>query len=531
MELEKTIEETYNRVVSERCEASKKIEESFKEAHEKLKEKTAKKIKELERAANKSGRTMSMEEHDRVLKKMKAKEAEILEGAEKEKEALRAEENKALETLKAVCSKCEEELQASIHALENAREWVGSKADEISRAVMADLEVEWDEDERKLAFTRYIFNGEPALWGVSFPSVFIGGADVSWECDLSRMLDADRKKVGYAVEVRRRSEDDDEMCWRAVYAGPERRCSARGLEAGTEYSVRVRCVVGDLLGRWSAPASVRTKDFLPPNGVRVSGIAWDAVALAWDPVPEAESYEVEVDGKKDLCATPFPAYTQRELIADTEHAFRVRARAGDAVSEWCWGAVRTRTPMTSRYTGAWKACPPGIFPTKVYSVSPANPRVATVVGGEWNDWCNIIGNTPLPLGAVTSWGVKVLRSENGRARFINVGVAPADIDQEGVGNYEKCGWYFDCFFFTKQAGPPHNYEFPGKAYGPHRDHKVTYVRPGDSVGVVMDTTKGELSFIVCGKNYGVAFDGIPLDKPLVPCVIMQRKGNSVELVC
>lgn len=71
MELEKTIEETYNRVVSERCEASKKIEESFKEAHEKLKEKTAKKIKELERAANKSGRTMSMEEHDRVLKKMR----------------------------------------------------------------------------------------------------------------------------------------------------------------------------------------------------------------------------------------------------------------------------------------------------------------------------------------------------------------------------------------------------------------------------------------------------------------------------
>ena len=45
----------------------------------------------------------------------------------------------------------------------------------------------------------------------------------------------------------------------------------------------------------------------------------------------------------------------------------------------------------------------------------------------------------------------------------------------------------------------------------------------------MDTTKGELSFFVNGVNLGVAFDGIPLDKPLVPCVILQYEGDSVEL--
>ena len=31
----------------------------------------------------------------------------------------------------------------------------------------------------------------------------------------------------------------------------------------------------------------------------------------------------------------------------------------------------------------------------------------------------------------------------------------------------------------------------------------------------MDTTKGELSFVVNGVNYGVAYDGIPLDKPCI----------------
>ena len=46
----------------------------------------------------------------------------------------------------------------------------------------------------------------------------------------------------------------------------------------------------------------------------------------------------------------------------------------------------------------------------------------------------------------------------------------------------------------------------------------------------MDTTKGELSFVVSGLNLGIAFDGIPLDKPLVPCVILDGcEGDSVEL--
>ena len=53
---------------------------------------------------------------------------------------------------------------------------------------------------------------------------------------------------------------------------------------------------------------------------------------------------------------------------------------------------------------------------------------------------------------------------------------------------------------------------------------------GDSVGVVMDTAKGELSFALDGANLGVAYERIPLDKPLIPCVILGHKGDSVELV-
>ena len=47
---------------------------------------------------------------------------------------------------------------------------------------------------------------------------------------------------------------------------------------------------------------------------------------------------------------------------------------------------------------------------------------------------------------------------------------------------------------------------------------------------MMDTRKGELSFVLNGVNLGVAYEGIPLDKPLVPCVLFYFKGDSVELV-
>ena len=94
-------------------------------------------------------------------------------------------------------------------------------------------------------------------------------------------------------------------------------------------------------------------------------------------------------------------------------------------------------------------------------------------------------------------------------------------------NYDKCGWYFDCLTSKLCSGPPHDYD--GKEYGP-RKGKGQYVHTGDSVGVVMDTADGELSFVVNGVNFGAAYDGIPLDKPLVPCVVLEGyEGDSVEL--
>ena len=168
----------------------------------------------------------------------------------------------------------------------------------------------------------------------------------------------------------------------------------------------------------------------------------------------------------------------------------------------------------------WKECPNDVYSN--YSVDEKNLRIATKTG--YGD-CTIIGGLSLPPNKVTSWSIKVLKTKNNGGGII-IGVVPSDINQND-NNYNKCGWYFYCYDSTLHSGPPHNYR--EKEYGP-RKGKGEYVHTGDSVGVVMVTEKGELSFALNGVNLGVAYEGIPLDKSLVPCVLLGNKGDSVELV-
>ena len=263
-----------------------------------------------------------------------------------------------------------------------------------------------------------------------------------------------------------------------------------------------------------------------PSSITTKSTTWDSITLTWDGVVEGASfYQIEVDGSKSWDASTTSTFTKRGILAETEHAFKVRAVVGDSVSGWS-DAVKGRTQKASDFSGCvWKECPDCVDESMKYSVDEENPRIATKNGEK--GYCTIIGNTPLPPNTVTSWSIKILKSKMNNGGLICIGVVPSDINQNKDDNYYKCGWYFDCYYSTLWSGPPHNYEW--KEYGP-RKGGGEYVHTGDSVGVVMDTAKGELSFALNGVNLGVVYEGIPLDKPLVPCVVLGYKGDSVELV-
>ena len=269
----------------------------------------------------------------------------------------------------------------------------------------------------------------------------------------------------------------------------------------------------------------KVSGFIPfPSNITTKSNTWDSITLSWDVVEGASFYQIEVDGSKFWDASTTSTFTKRGLLAETEHSFRVRTVFGNEVSEWS-DAVKRKTQKESFETSWWKECPDDAKENKKYSVNEMNPRVATKIKG--NEYSLVIGNTPLPHNKVTSWSIRILKTKNNDGSGIFIGVAPFDINQNENDAYYKCGWYYDCCTSTLCSGPPHRRK--AKKYGPRKGNGQ-YVHTEDSVGVVMDTAKGDLSFIVSGVNLGVAFEGIPLDKPLVPCVLLYYEYDSVEFI-
>ena len=140
-------------------------------------------------------------------------------------------------------------------------------------------------------------------------------------------------------------------------------------------------------------------------------------------------------------------------------------------------------------------------------------------------YCTIIGDTSIPKGKTVSWTIycKSIFDSEGEEFF--VGVAPASVDQKSTTARYNSGWYLCWGSGTLFSGPPHKYV--NKHYCMPRG---VYV--GSTVGLIMSTKErtGTLSFVFNGTDEGFAYEGIPLDKPLVPAVLLHYAGDSVEIV-
>ena len=263
--------------------------------------------------------------------------------------------------------------------------------------------------------------------------------------------------------------------------------------------------------------SEEEKEILKPLNLGLN-----ALIEVWEKDKEGEKDPVRFTDKYILGDTK-PIVVDWMFPSSTTYSMKVKIEGEGASSQWSEEGAEFTTPDFTDCS--WRKCPGHIDEGKVYSVNEDNGKVATFKG--YTDFSStIIGSVPLPLGKITTWSIKLLRCwMNGKYAY--VGVTPFDINQNEYDNTNGCGWYFRCYDSTLWSGPPHDY--CENVYGPKREDEK-YVDEGDSVGVVMDTAKGELSFVLNGVNLGVAYEGIPLDKPLVPCVILGSAGDSVELV-
>lgn len=206
----------------------------------------------------------------------------------------------------------------------------------------------------------------------------------------------------------------------------------------------------------------------------------------------------------------------------TEYVIRLCASYEGKDSEWS-EPITFKKHVCTKLSG-WKQFNDCKDMNKLYTVDKVNKKTVKFIG---DTNCTITGNSAIPDGIVMSWTIYTVCSLHYNCDGMYFGVAPIDIDRNEDSNQLKCGWYIGCYDSRLYSVPPHNYR--GVPYGVRKDDG-RYVFSGDRVGVKMDTIKGELSFIVNFVDSGIAYTGIPIDRPLTPCVILGRKNDSVELV-
>lgn len=255
----------------------------------------------------------------------------------------------------------------------------------------------------------------------------------------------------------------------------------------------------------------------------------DSITLSWDPIPRSDAtYKVKVkstDKTENLtinCGSSTTC-TAKDLRQNTKYHFWVLATSMGRPSGWSAGvAVKTQRCWDC----IWKECPEHLNKERKYVVSTKNLRVITkTVDG----WSTAVGNVPLPLDRVSMWDIKILKTKWDDGGNILVGVAPLGVDQDAEYNRNRCGWYIDCYEAKLCSGPPHGYSWKEYVQQKRRKRSGQYVRVDDVVGVIADMKRGEISFALNDANLGVAYEGIPVDKPIVPCVIFYWSGDSVEI--
>ena len=152
-------------------------------------------------------------------------------------------------------------------------------------------------------------------------------------------------------------------------------------------------------------------------------------------------------------------------------------------------------------------------------ISGENENIITKTGTD-NDWAGTICEYKFENSNVYKWKIKILKSKD---KNIMVGVAPIDFDIN-YSFHNTHGWYLYCH---------DNYNNPPIYSGPpfYYSCKSTNLNKiKDEVIIVMDMNKRTLKFIIDNEDKGESFTNIPLDKPIIPAVLLYNKDDSVEIV-
>ena len=152
--------------------------------------------------------------------------------------------------------------------------------------------------------------------------------------------------------------------------------------------------------------------------------------------------------------------------------------------------------------------------SKEYDVSGVDNNILVKTGP--TSLKTYIGEYELEKEIENKWKIEIL---NSKFNHIMVGVTTIDCDLNAF-PLKKCGWYISCYTSNLYSGPPHNYYMK----------ESNLKRIEDEITIIMNMSNGTLKFIIDDEDEGESYTNIPLDKPLVPVVILYDSNDKVKII-
>lgn len=117
------------------------------------------------------------------------------------------------------------------------------------------------------------------------------------------------------------------------------------LNPNTQHTYRIRAKNSSGFGKWTSITADSTLPGVPGN---LKAVAQDTeIALSWDASAGATGYEIEADGVLIGDAAK-SSYVHTELLPNTTHTYRVRAKNAEGATEWSFPITASTLPPVPR---------------------------------------------------------------------------------------------------------------------------------------------------------------------------------------
>ena len=136
------------------------------------------------------------------------------------------------------------------------------EAKKLFQELMRNLKLEFVENETKIKYTDYFFNGIPSPKNIEINDIQANNAKINWKIDNLNILNINNKDIKFKIDIRKNNEKFNQ-----VYNGNDTIFKIDNLTENTEYELKICSYCNNIIGNWS-----EIKKFKTPGNINDSQI-------------------------------------------------------------------------------------------------------------------------------------------------------------------------------------------------------------------------------------------------------------------